>query len=802
MPLLDLPLDALAGSLLAASAKGTILLLLALGGALVLRSGAAATRHAVWVTALAALLVLPLAAVVLPGWHVASVPLASHVTPPAVPAVEAYSPAAESPAVLLDETAPAAVLPPVSTYESTSLFRQAEAVVAGAAATARGYLRAALAWGFAYGWHLAGLVWLAGIVGLALRWGGALLGAARIVRDAEPVIESGWVAAAADAARAQGVRGAVRLLRSDRLAVPVAWALGRPAVVLPSDADTWDADRRRAVLSHEMAHVARHDGWTQLLAQAAVLVHWFNPLAWVAYGRVLEEREQACDDRALMRGARPSAYAQHLVDLARRYRPEPLAVLALSPMARPRGLEARVRAILDPSPRRSRAGRGTLAATAALALAVTLPLAAFQPAPAPPPMAPMPPPAPLAVTPPEAPAAPLSDWTWSGAVRPGATVEVFGTNGNVSATRASGARVEAAAERRQGRPARGRVQDVEIVVREHNGGVTICAVWPGQRGCEPGRGPSGSIRDNNVSVNFTLRIPDGVAIVARATNGNVRAEGLSAPVTVRTTNGNVSAETRSGDVEAHTTNGNVSARAGGVVRAGTTNGNVTATFGRADWTGDLRIATTNGNVSVTLPASPDLDLRARTGTGSIRTDFSVPVTRPGYTGARAEGRIGRGGRVLDLAAQNGNVRVVQAGARTGAAPAGAALHVAVTEADVLDAEAAHDLALLAAEASLGAVEAVDWGGIGGVVEEALKLSAEAVASVDWDGIRAEVAAGLAEARAELRLAREEQRLAGVEARLGKHSAAEEQALLEAERALREAERALRETERQLREVRP
>jgi hypothetical protein len=354
--------------------------------------------------------------------------------------------------------------------------------------------------------------------------------------------------------------------------------------------------------------------------------------------------------------------------------------------------------------------------------------------------------------------------------------------------------VEASAERRMGRPARGSAEDVQIVVREHAGGVTICAVWPGQRGCEPGRGPSGSVENGNVSVNFTIRVPDGVGFVGNTTNGNVAAEGFSAPVAVRTTNGNVRAETRSGDVEAHTTNGNVTVRAGGVVRAGTTNGNVTAHFGRADWTGSVGISTTNGNVTVELPAEVDLDLRARTGTGSIRSDLPVSVRRTGHVGAEAEGRIGRGGRRLELAAQNGNIRIQRTGGRVGAlhdhSHTGTEVHVAH------DASA---LAHLSREAALGALEAVDWDGISGVIAEAVGLAAESVAAVDWKEINAEIVTALAEAQEELRQGRLEQAEAHRALKsMHELSGAERR---ESERELREAERALREVERALRDAR-
>ncbi|MEL6615916.1 MAG: M56 family metallopeptidase, partial [Bacteroidota bacterium] len=199
------------------------------------------------------------------------------------------------------------------------------------------------------------------------------------------------------------------------IGISSAWGLGRAAIVLPRSADEWDDNRREAVLLHEMAHLRRGDARTQLVAQVAVALHWFDPLAWWAYRRFLVEREHACDDAVLRTGARPSAYATHLVDIARRAKRERMVLAAVSPMAREAGLEGRVRSILADR-RRGAPSRAWTIAMSATAVAVLLPLAACTltsprapKAPEPAPVAsPAPPPAPLAPEPPRAPEAPAA----------------------------------------------------------------------------------------------------------------------------------------------------------------------------------------------------------------------------------------------------------------------------------------------------------------------------------------------------------------------------------------------------------
>ena len=141
----------------------------------------------------------------------------------------------------------------------------------------------------------------------------------------------------------------VRVLRGHTS--PIVVGLMRTIVLLPSAALEWSGERRHSVLLHELAHVRRGDLRAQALGQAACALYWFNPLAWVAAAHLRSERERACDDEVLRSGARPSSYAQHLLEIAKDLRVSrwPSAALA---MARPSELEGRLLAVLATGRRR------------------------------------------------------------------------------------------------------------------------------------------------------------------------------------------------------------------------------------------------------------------------------------------------------------------------------------------------------------------------------------------------------------------------------------------------------------------
>jgi hypothetical protein len=181
-------------------------------------------------------------------------------------------------------------------------------------------------------------------------------------------------------ARRLGLASPVTLLESGEVALPMTWGLRRPVVLLPADAGSWPVERRRVVLLHELAHVERRDCLTQILAQAACALHWFNPLAWAAARQYTLERERACDDRVLELGTRASEYAGHLLEMARLLRYRQDWALGSVAMARRSQFEGRLVAILDPSLRRA-LSRWAAGLTGVVLAVVAVPLAAMRPRP-------------------------------------------------------------------------------------------------------------------------------------------------------------------------------------------------------------------------------------------------------------------------------------------------------------------------------------------------------------------------------------------------------------------------------------
>ena len=159
---------------------------------------------------------------------------------------------------------------------------------------------------------------------------------------------------------------------SSALMTPITWGVIRPVILLPAYVLEWPAEKYAALVRHEQAHIERRDWLWQTFAECLTAVLWFHPLVWLAAARLRSEAEHGADDRVLRDGIGASNYAQQLLDIARRLKQHPPHA-AVAMTRRPRALESRIAAILDPSRPRTGAGmrvRLTVVLTAACLLVV------------------------------------------------------------------------------------------------------------------------------------------------------------------------------------------------------------------------------------------------------------------------------------------------------------------------------------------------------------------------------------------------------------------------------------------------
>lgn len=83
---------------------------------------------------------------------------------------------------------------------------------------------------------------------------------------------------------------------------PALVGLLKPRVALPADFERrFDARQRELVLAHEAIHRARCDNHWNALGALVCVVHWFNPLAWLALRYMRADQELSCDAAVMAR---------------------------------------------------------------------------------------------------------------------------------------------------------------------------------------------------------------------------------------------------------------------------------------------------------------------------------------------------------------------------------------------------------------------------------------------------------------------------------------------------------------------
>jgi beta-lactamase regulating signal transducer with metallopeptidase domain len=317
--------------------RAALMLFVAFLATYAMKPAAAATRHLVWTLAVVAALIVPFVSAVVPP--VEMVPNPADVVGPYV----RYA--------IGGDLGTRGVLPAEVGRDEVHTSQEQDTPSSG--------LRRAVS----ISWAGIALV-LLGRVALGIR------AVRRLVGHARPA-DSRWRALLEEASDAADITRRARLLVSDDIAVPMTWGGRRPALLLPREALQWSDERARLVLLHELAHVRRADWLTHALARILAALHWFNPLAWIALRAMTRERERACDDFVLARGARPSEYAQHLLAIARDGIGGPAYAVAPA-MARASELEGRLLSILTPRRREPRPAVTHALIAAAVCLTVTV----------------------------------------------------------------------------------------------------------------------------------------------------------------------------------------------------------------------------------------------------------------------------------------------------------------------------------------------------------------------------------------------------------------------------------------------
>ena len=141
------------------------------------------------------------------------------------------------------------------------------------------------------------------------------------------------------------------------------------------------------------------------------------------------------------------------------------------------------------------------------------------------------------------------------------------------------------------------------------------------------------------NAHYTVRVPRGLAVTLKSSNGDVTVTGLAGAFSASASNGRITGNDLHGSAQASTTNGVIHLTMAAIAEGG------------------VSAETTNGQVIVTLPRSANANLTARVTNGAISHD-NLDVQVVEESRRRFDGRLGTGGPTVRVETTNGEVRLV------------------------------------------------------------------------------------------------------------------------------------------------
>jgi beta-lactamase regulating signal transducer with metallopeptidase domain len=172
--------------------------------------------------------------------------------------------------------------------------------------------------------HWLAIAWLAGVVIFTVRLTWTNVAFARRLSRIQPLFDGPLFTLLQGCCADLGIRHAPALLLSDAVSVPALAGVIQPRILLPSGmALSLSPAESRLILLHELYHLKRCDLAIDWVCTALNVIHWFNPLLWIAATCYRADRELLRDVQVLRTAGAESAecYGLTILRMARQRRP-------------------------------------------------------------------------------------------------------------------------------------------------------------------------------------------------------------------------------------------------------------------------------------------------------------------------------------------------------------------------------------------------------------------------------------------------------------------------------------------------
>src|SRR5882762_6635695 len=172
-------------------------------------------------------------------------------------------------------------------------------------------------------------VWLCGFLVVIFQWYFRWRRISAAIRKSVPLEDGREVQALRRLERIGGMRKGTEMLLSRTSLEPGIFGIIRPVLVWPEGiSERLEDAHLEVILAHELCHVRRRDNLAAALHMVVEAIFWFHPLVWWLEGRMMEERERACDEEVLESGSDRQVYAESILKICEFCVGSPLAFVS------------------------------------------------------------------------------------------------------------------------------------------------------------------------------------------------------------------------------------------------------------------------------------------------------------------------------------------------------------------------------------------------------------------------------------------------------------------------------------------
>jgi len=161
-------------------------------------------------------------------------------------------------------------------------------------------------------------IWLAGSVAISARWYIRWKRFAQIAQRATPLRSGREWEVLRDLQSAHKTTRSLLMLSSPELMEPAVFGIFTPVLLWPAEISSHLSDAElETILAHEIEHARYGDNLTSAIHMLVETLFWFYPLVWWLGKRLVDEREQACDESVLESRVPPRIYAESILKVCR-----------------------------------------------------------------------------------------------------------------------------------------------------------------------------------------------------------------------------------------------------------------------------------------------------------------------------------------------------------------------------------------------------------------------------------------------------------------------------------------------------